>query len=150
MAELFIEYREIPVEDGSKMRAYDARPATASRRCSVLLFQEAFGVNEHIRDVAQRFAREGYVAAAPELFNRTAPSFEGSYTDMKSAMPHAQALTEQRLEQDIRAPYQLLAGEAAADVEKIGSVEFCLGGRASFLANSILPLAAAFLSTAAA
>ena len=71
MAELLIEYREVPVEDGSKMRVYYARPATASRRFSLLLFQEAFGVNEHIRDVAQRFAREGYVVAAPNCF--TAP-----------------------------------------------------------------------------
>jgi carboxymethylenebutenolidase len=143
LAELFIEYREVPVEDGSKMRVYYTRRATASRRCSVLLFQEAFGVNEHIRDVAQRFAREGYVVAAPELFHRTAPGFEGSYTNMRPAMPHMHALTGQRLEQDIRAAYQLLAGDSAADIEKIGSVGFCMGGRASFLANSILPLAAA-------
>jgi len=48
--------------------------------------------NHHIRNVAERFAAEGYAAIAPELFHRTAPpGFEGSYTDFAAVMPHLQA-----------------------------------------------------------
>ena len=55
-----------------------------------MVFQEAFGVNGHIRDVTERFAAQGYVAIAPELFHRTAPpGFEGSYSGLSgSVMPH--------------------------------------------------------------
>ena len=44
----------------------------------MLIFQEAFGVNAYIRDIADRFAALGFTALAPELFHRTAPGFEGS------------------------------------------------------------------------
>ena len=47
----------------------------------LLVFQEAFGVNAHIRDVTDRFAKQGYVAIAPEMFHRTAPGFEGDYSN---------------------------------------------------------------------
>ena len=56
----------IPVSDATLMRIYVARPKGAARG-GLLVFQEIFGVNEHIRDVTSRFAREGYLAAAPEF-----------------------------------------------------------------------------------
>jgi carboxymethylenebutenolidase len=140
---LITEYKTVNVEDGSQMRVYYARPATASRHCSIFVFQEAFGVNQHIRDVAERFAREGYVAVAPELFHRTAAGFEGSYTDFQSTTPHIQALTDEGLAKDIRATYELVKEDSAADSERIATVGFCMGGRVSFLANSLLPLSAA-------
>ena len=75
----------------------------------MLVFQEAFGVNAHIRDVTQRIAREGYVAIAPELFHRSAaPGLEVRYDDFPSAMPHMKALTEQGLADDVRASYEWL------------------------------------------
>ena len=51
------------------------------------MFQEAFGVNAHIRDVAERFAAQGFLAIAPELFHRTAPGFDCAYSDFAKAMP---------------------------------------------------------------
>ncbi len=77
----------LQVADGTSMNAYTARPAEEGKFPGILVFQEAFGVNAHIRDITERIAREGYVAIAPELFHRTAPGFEGSYTDRATIMP---------------------------------------------------------------
>ena len=63
----------LPVSDGTTMPAYVARPEGDGAHPGLLVFQEAFGVNAHIRDVTERFAREGYVALAPALFHRTDP-----------------------------------------------------------------------------
>src|SRR5580704_1749552 len=75
MTELLTSHVELNVADGTTMRAYVARPKDQAARAGLLVFQEAFGVNSHIRDVTERFAREGYSAIAPELFHRTAPGF---------------------------------------------------------------------------
>ena len=85
----------LQVADGTSMNAYTARPAEEGKFPGILVFQEAFGVNAHIRDITERIAREGYVAIAPELFHRTAPGFEGSYTDRAAIMPHMQAMKEE-------------------------------------------------------
>lgn len=132
----------IPVADKTEMRVFVARPEGAGKFPGILVFQEAYGVNAHIRDVTQRFARIGYVAAAPELFHRTAPGFEGQYDDFSSTTPHMKALTNEGLEGDVRATFDLLRNDRACD-GRIASIGFCMGGRVSFLANSILPLAAA-------
>jgi carboxymethylenebutenolidase len=141
--DLLKEFKTVTVDDGTQMRVYYARPSDASRHCSILVFQEAFGVNAHIRGVTERLAADGFLAVAPELFHRTGPGFEGSYDDMKSVMPHMQALTDEGLEKDVQAAYRLVTGDSAGDSQKIASVGFCVGGRISFLANSILPLKAA-------
>ena len=135
------EWVELGVEDSTTMRAWVARPAGEPPTRGLLVFHEAFGVNPHIRDVTERFAESGFIAIAPELFHRTLPGFEGSYTDFPAAMPHLQAITEQGLERDVRAAYGWLdragvAGNAAA-------VGYCLGGRVAFVASSTVPLRAA-------
>lgn len=133
----------ISVADGTKMGVFVARPEKPGKFPGILVFQEAYGVNAHIRDVAQRFARIGYVAAAPELFHRSAPpGWEGAYGDFDATRPHMQAMTNDGLEADARATFDLLRNDPACD-GRGASVGFCMGGRVSFLANSILPLAAA-------
>ncbi|MGA6982762.1 MAG: dienelactone hydrolase family protein [Candidatus Sulfotelmatobacter sp.] len=132
---------KLSVGDGTEMQAYVARPEK-SPRGGLLVFQEAFGVNHHIRDVTERFAAEGYVAIAPELFHRTAPpGFEVSYTDFPAAMPHYQKVTAETAEADARAAYDWL--RANNQVDFISCVGFCMGGRVSFIANSAVPLRAA-------
>src|SRR5215469_6298843 len=94
----------LEVSDGSTMRAYAATPPEHGPYPGLIVFQEAFGVNRHIRDVVDRFAREGYLAIAPELFHRTAPpGFEGSFADFQAVRPHVMALTDANLEADLRA-----------------------------------------------
>jgi carboxymethylenebutenolidase len=134
---------ELAVADGTRMAAYVARPEQAGPHPGMLVFQEAFGVNHHIRNVCDRFAGEGYVAIAPELFHRTAPGFEGSYTDFDSVRPHVQAVTTENAELDVRSAYEWLRSNERVRANEISSVGFCMGGRVSFIANSVVALRAA-------
>ncbi len=135
---------ELAVSAGTRMAAYVARPEAGGPHSGLLLFQEAFGVNHHIRSVSDRFAAEGYVVIAPELFHRTAPpGFEGSYTDFPALRPHYEAVTTETAELDIRAAYEWLRSNGEVKGSEISSIGFCLGGRVSFLANSLVPLRSA-------
>ena len=140
-ASIHAEFITLNVSDGTTMRAYKARPEGAVSQSGLLVFQEAFGVNAHMRDVTERFARKGYLAVAPELFHRTEPGFEGCYDDFPSAMAHLQALKVPELEADLQATYDWL--RANAGNLPIASVGYSMGGRVSFLAALTLPLACA-------
>ncbi|QJD98284.1 dienelactone hydrolase family protein [Mucilaginibacter robiniae] len=137
-------YLDLNVADGSNMAAYVAKPENLSTDTpAIIVLQEAFGVNHHIRNVADRFAREGYLVIAPELFHRTAPKgFEGSYTDFPAVMPHMQALTIEGLTADLQAAYQWIM-QQPVNQQAVFSIGYCLGGRVSFLANAVLPVKAA-------
>jgi carboxymethylenebutenolidase len=132
----------LPVSDGTSMGAFIARPEGNSAAPGILVFQEAFGVNAHIRDICTRLAGEGFIALAPELYHRTAPGFECGYTDFTSALPQIRALTDAGLEADIRAAHKALAAEPRLDGDRIVSIGFCMGGRTSFLADAVLSLRA--------
>ena len=134
---------ELKVADGTAMAAYVAKPKGAGKHAGIMVFQEAFGVNPYIRDVTDRFAKEGFTAIAPELFHRTGTGFEGSYTDFTATQQHTSKVTNENLEVDIRAAYEWLTKDSGADSQNIFSVGFCMGGRVSFLADSIVPLKAA-------
>ncbi len=138
-------YISLQVADGSSMAAYTSLPANRTGKLpAIIVLQEAFGVNHHMRNVTDRFAKEGFVAVCPEIFHRTAPvGFEGSYSDFASVMPHYQAVTTETFEQDLQATYDWLVKQGNVDPDRIFSVGYCLGGRVSFLANAILPLKAA-------
>ena len=133
----------LKVDDGTQMAAYVSRPNGGNKLRGIIVLQEAFGVNSHIRDVTERLAGEGYVAIAPELFHRTAPGFEGDYTNFQAVMPHLRAVTPQTAEADLHAVHSWLQAASSVDRDKVYSVGFCMGGRVSYLANAVLPLRAA-------
>lgn len=140
-AGILTERIELQVPDSPPMFAYVARPEGEGPHPGLLVFQEAFGVNPHIRDVAERFAQEGYVAVAPELFHRSAPAgFEASYADFASIRPHLAAITPEAAEADVRAAHGWLTKNSQVKSGEISSVGFCMGGRVSFIANSVVPL----------
>ena len=132
----------LEVDDGTEMRAWVERPGGDDTRAGILVLQDAFGVSEHIRDVAGRFAEAGYTALAPELFHRTALGFEGTPDQLQEAMGHIRALTVEGQAADLRAAHAWLAGQASVDAERTAAVGYCMGGRAAFLANAVTPLAA--------
>jgi carboxymethylenebutenolidase len=142
MESIMTETVSLKVDDGTTMNAYVARPSGETRHPGILVFQEAFGVNAHIRDVTERLAHEGYASIAPELYHRTAPGFEGKYDDFQSVIPHMKAMTEKGTIEDIRAAYGWLKSSSYVTSDKIASIGFCMGGRASFLASATLPLQA--------
>jgi carboxymethylenebutenolidase len=98
---------------------------------AVVVIQEAFGLNEHIRDVTRRFADEGYHAVAPALFHRagggTAP-----YGDFSKVMPLFDGFTDEGTLIDVDAAGAHLHAAGWSD-DRIGIVGFCMGGRVSFL-----------------
>ena len=129
----------LSVSDGTDMALHVARPENPEAP-GLLVFQEAFGVNGHIRGLCQAFAQEGWLAAAPELYHRTAPGFECGYDAIATARPHMQAMTEAGLLADFQAAHRWLLDQGCPKVAAIG---YCMGGRMAFLANASLPLAAA-------
>lgn len=133
---------EIEIEE-KKMRAYLTTPNNGSQPTrGIILFQEAFGVNSHIQDIARRFANAGYAVIAPEIYHRTAVAgFTCGYTEFNLALPHFSAITSETIITDANASFHYLKSELG--ITDISSVGFCLGGRASFIANSQLPLTAA-------
>ncbi len=139
------KYVNLEVADGTQMAAYTAIPKDAAGKTSpgLILLQEAFGVNHHIRDVADRFAAQGFVVISPEIYHRTAPAyFEAGYSEFLKVKPMADALTIENNEADLRAAFHWLSQHELVDPGKIFSIGYCMGGRLSFLANTILPIKA--------
>ena len=118
--------------DGFTVPAYVAEPQGKSRG-AVVVVQEIFGVNSHIRSVADRFAAEGYLAVAPATFERVKPGVELGYTDadmqggfaLKTAVD---ALPGAGVLQDIQAAIDHAAKLIASGGGKVGIVGFCWGG----------------------
>jgi carboxymethylenebutenolidase len=129
----------------SDPRAAAGFPVYASGRTdaprAVIVLQEAFGVNDHIRGVADRFADEGYLAVAPQLFHRDG-SPEIAYDDFASAMPFMANLSAQGLTNDLNATTDFLAtlGFHAPNIAALG---FCMGGTVSFFAATLGTVGAA-------
>src|ERR1043165_4646121 len=109
--EIRTDFVTLSVNDGTSMRAYVARPSASPAKNGLIVAQEAFGVNAHIRDVTERFAREGYVAIAPELFHRTAPGFDCRYDEFPTAMGQLQKLKSPEIEADMRGAHDWLRKE---------------------------------------
>ena len=138
--EIRSEFVTVNVSDGTSMRLYVARPTGAAPTRGLLVMQEAFGINAHIRDITERFAREGFLAVAPELFHRTGAGFEGRYDDFGSAMGHLKELRDPNLEVDIKAAHDWLRSNGLPSGSPIAAVGYCMGGRAAVLAAITLPL----------
>ncbi|MGH9466443.1 MAG: dienelactone hydrolase family protein [Terriglobales bacterium] len=129
------EWVDLKISDGTQMAAYVTKPDAPARR-SVLVLQEAFGVNGHIQDLTRRVAALGYLALAPDLFHRTAPRFQLDYGDFRPALAHMKALTEAGQTADLRAAQDWLLHNG---VEEVAAIGFCMGGRVAVLAAQVLP-----------
>jgi carboxymethylenebutenolidase len=108
---------------------------------AIIVLQEAFGVNDHIRGVADLLADEGYFVVAPQLFHRDG-SPEIAYDDFAAAMPFMANLNRQGLTNDLNATTDFLAtlGFHAANIAAVG---FCMGGTVSFFAATLGTVGAA-------
>ena len=107
----------------------------------VVVIQEAFGVNDHIKDVAERFAAEGYRAVAPHLFHRTGDP-QIPYDDIEAAMEHLNQLTEHGIAEDLDVAYGHLREDGFED-SRIAVVGFCMGGTVTFIEAHARALGAA-------
>lgn len=143
MSGVIIEDISLNVSDGTIMSAFVARPKDSEKHPGIFVFHEAFGVNSYIRTIAERLAEEGFISIAPELFHRTVKGFEGSYNDFESTHVHIQALTIEGLTADIISVNEWLRDQKLLLHNEIASIGFCMGGRVSFLANTLITLKAA-------
>ncbi len=102
---------------------------------ALIVLQEAFGVNDHIRGVAQRFADQGYYVAVPELFHRSG-SPELGYDDFSLVAPHMGELNPDGLADDVTAAAEFL-NAAGYPTSSIGVVGYCMGGSVALYADTL-------------
>ncbi|QKG18801.1 dienelactone hydrolase family protein [Actinomadura verrucosospora] len=129
------EWITVETADGP-MRVYAARPDAPADRAVVVL-QEAFGVNDHIQDIARRFAARGFLALAPDLFHRTGVATLG-YDQHAEAMPLIGAIGPDAITTDITSVLDHLAIEGLP-AARTAIVGFCFGGRAAFTTATAIP-----------
>ncbi|HVA26150.1 MAG TPA: dienelactone hydrolase family protein [Chloroflexota bacterium] len=124
------ETTPVSTPDG-QMNLFVAKPEGAGPHPGLVVIQEAFGVNDHIKDVTQRFAGQGYFAVAPDLFHRfeqrTVP-----YTDMQTAIGSIMKLNDDMVMNDVNAAIGYVKSQAG--VGTIGIIGYCFGGRTAYLA----------------
>lgn len=115
---------ELVSADGQHFSAYKASPAGAPRG-AIVLIQEIFGVNDHVRKVADGYATDGYVAIAPSLFDRIRPGIEIGYSmaEIQEGFGYKTASTTENAMKDIQE-----AVTEAAKSGKVGIVGYCWGG----------------------
>lgn len=113
---------QLAAADGFKLSAYTAGDPAATK--ALVVIQEIFGVNHHIRDMADRFAAAGYVVCAPALFDRAQPGVELGYTqeDVGKGRELRMKLDDAKVMADVAAAAAHLAGK------KLGIVGYCFGG----------------------
>ena len=107
------------------VRAYVAAPQTKEKRPTIIVIQEWWGLTDHIKDIAKRFATEGYVAIAPDLYSRLGHALT---TDAGEAGKLMNALKQEDGLADLNATVAYLKSVPEVNVNKIGVTGFCMGG----------------------
>jgi carboxymethylenebutenolidase len=128
--------------DGHTLDAYVAEPK-GKPRAAVIVVQEIFGVNSHIRSVADGYAAEGYLAIAPAMFDRAERNFESGYTpeDIERGRDTMQKIGWDKAMADVTA-----ALDEVKPAGKVGIVGYCWGGTVVWLAAARVPGLAAAVS----
>ncbi|MFO0761673.1 MAG: dienelactone hydrolase family protein [Byssovorax sp.] len=125
--------------DGSKVEGEIALPAGTGKAPGLVVIQEWWGVNDHIRSLVDRFAAEGFVALAPDLYHGVTPKDGGEAGKLMSALDGARAL------EDIRAAVHALLAHDRVN-GKVGVTGFCMGGAYTLVATTRIPEVAAGVS----
>lgn len=128
--------------DGHELDAYAAQPGGKPSQ-AVVIVQEIFGVNSHIRSVADGYARDGFLAIAPALFDRVQRGYEAGYNaeTMQAGMAMVNKIGLEPMLLDVAAALQHAQEQVGA--AHAGVVGFCLGGSLAWLAATRLTPAAA-------
>jgi carboxymethylenebutenolidase len=128
---------ELTASDGHRLSAYLSEPS-GKPRGGMVVIQEIFGVNRHIRAVADQYAAAGYLAIAPALFDRLEPNVDVPYSDIQRAFGYMKAVHNDKAVLDIEA-----AVAQVSTAGKVGVVGYCWGGTLSFVAAARLKIDAA-------
>ena len=135
------EFVTLKAADGHELSAYVARPA-GEPVAGLVVVQEIFGVNPHIRSVADGYAKDGFLAVAPALFDRIERGVELGYegADRERAMTFIPKLDVEKSLADIAAAMDFAA---TATSKKVGVIGYCFGGTLAWVAAARLHPAAA-------
>jgi carboxymethylenebutenolidase len=115
-----------------QMDAYVAEPKGAGKYPGVVVIQEAFGVNDHIKKVTERIAAEGYVAIAPDIYHREAERVI-AYAEMPKAIAALQRVVDGKAMEDVGVAIARLKSQSNVNPGSIGVTGFCMGGRLTYL-----------------
>ncbi len=131
------EFTTIMSRDGHEFRAWLAAPPGKARG-AIVVVQEIFGVNSHIRSVADGYAADGYVTIAPSLFDRVRKGIELGYTqqDVQEGFGYVQQLKPEQTLLDLSAAIAVVKHAG-----RVGMVGYCWGGRMTYVSACELPLA---------
>lgn len=123
------EMIDLTATDGHKCAAYKAVPAGAPKG-GVVIVQEIFGVNSHIREVCDGYARDGFIAIAPALFDRIEPEITLGYQpdDVQQGLKYKMQVSDEDALKDIDA-----AAKAISDAGEITVIGYCWGGSLAYL-----------------
>jgi carboxymethylenebutenolidase len=114
--------------DGFDLGAYHAVP-TDARRAGLVLVQEIFGVTDHIRELCDGFAADGYEVIAPSFYDRLEPGFQADYDRVQEGARLSQATPLDQVQGDMQAAIDRLSPEGPVFV-----VGYCWGGAVAWLA----------------
>jgi len=122
--------------------AYVAQPAPDTAPTptpGIVVLQEIFGVNNHIRGIVDRLASLGYTAIAPALFQRTAPGLALGYTedDITLGRSHKDQTTAPQLLADVQRAIDYLLSLSTVKSQGFGTIGFCFGGHVAYLAATL-------------
>src|SRR6185295_12867413 len=119
--EMMVEYPS----EGVTVRAFVAGPQTKDKRPAVIVVQEWWGLNDHIKDVTRRYAKEGYIAIAPDLYSRLGHKVTADPGEAGTLM---NTLQQSDGLKDLQATVSYLKTAAGVDPARIGVTGFCMGG----------------------
>jgi carboxymethylenebutenolidase len=121
-----------------EMKCHQAQPRGAGKFPAVIVIIEAFGLNDHIKDVTERIAAEGYVAIAPDLYYRESPNVVG-YDQLQAAIGLMQKLDTEKVIADLGNVITHLKTQNFVNGDRLGITGFCMGGAIAFLAACKFP-----------
>ncbi|PYM21231.1 MAG: carboxymethylenebutenolidase [Candidatus Rokuibacteriota bacterium] len=129
------EMINLTAEDGFRLSAYKATPS-GTPRGGLVVIQEIFGVNSHIKKVADGFAADGYAVIAPAIFDRVERGFESGYAppDIERGRAVRGKLQTDQVMMDVNAAVK----ELAKSGQKVGVVGYCFGGFVAWLSATRL------------
>ena len=123
---------DIATKTGKGFTGYLATP-TEKKAPGIILIQEIFGVNSHIKSVADLYAKAGYVVLAPDVFWRVQPGVELTYSqdDMQKGMGLIKQCDQEQILKDLGSAIEVLKAQPQC-AGKVGAVGYCLGGSLAY------------------
>lgn len=123
---------------GRKMPVYIASPEGAGQHPAVIVVHEIFGLNDHIKDIARRFAAASFIAFAPDLFEGHAglPEDRNDLNGMRAVWSN---IPDAQLIEDLQGVFELAKKDARVDAAKIGTIGYCMGGAIAFMFGCSTP-----------